>query len=107
MKRHPVYAYNMLDPIDYLKPALDIPYCHHERWDGSGYPRGLKGNDIPLPACIFAVADVYDALTSNRPYCKAWSKESAYNYIKKERGKHFDPQIVDIFMEELKLDANY
>ncbi len=77
MKRHPVYAYNMLDPIDYLKPALDIPYCHHERWDGSGYPRGLKGNDIPLPACIFAVADVYDALTSNRPYCKAWSKESA------------------------------
>jgi HD-GYP domain-containing protein (c-di-GMP phosphodiesterase class II) len=107
MKMHPVYAYNMLDPIDYLKPALDIPYCHHEKWDGNGYPRGLKGNDIPLPARIFAVVDVNDALTSDRPYRKAWSKESAFNYIKNERGKQFDPQIVDIFIELIKLDTNY
>ncbi len=107
MKKHPVYAYKLLDPIDYLKPALDIPYCHHERWDGNGYPRGLKGNETPLPARIFAVVDVYDALTSDRPYRKAWSKESALDHIKKERGKQFDPQIVDIFIEELKLDTNF
>jgi len=75
MKQHPVYAYDMLAPIDYLKPALDIPYCHHEKWDGTGYPRGLKGKAIPLAARIFAVADVYDALTSDRPYRKAWSKK--------------------------------
>jgi HD-GYP domain-containing protein (c-di-GMP phosphodiesterase class II) len=106
MKMHPVYAYKMLDPIDYLKPALDIPYCHHEKWDGNGYPRGLKGNDIPLPARIFAVVDVYDALTSDRPYRKAWSKESALSHIKNERGKQFDPQIVDIFIEELKLETS-
>jgi HD-GYP domain-containing protein (c-di-GMP phosphodiesterase class II) len=106
MKRHPVYAYNVLDSIDYLKPALDIPYCHHEKWEGNGYPRGLKGNDIPLPARIFAVVDVYDALTSDRPYRKAWSKESALDHIIKESGRQFDPEVVDIFIEELKLETN-
>jgi HD-GYP domain-containing protein (c-di-GMP phosphodiesterase class II) len=103
MKMHPVYAYNMLDPIDYLKPALEIPYCHHERWDGNGYPRGLKGEEIPLSARIFAVVDVYDALTSDRPYRKAWSKESAIKHIKNESGKQFDPHIVDLFVEEFML----
>ncbi len=68
IRQHPVYAYNFLSQIDYLKPALDIPYCHHEKWDGSGYPRGLKGEQIPLPARIFAVVDVWDALGSDRPY---------------------------------------
>lgn len=99
MKKHPVYAYQILSRIEYLRPAIDVPYCHHEKWDGSGYPRGLKGEEIPLSARIFAVADVFDALTSNRPYRKAWSRESALEYIKKESGKHFDPKIVEIFLK--------
>ncbi len=102
MRRHPVYAYQMLASIDYLRPALDIPYCHHEKWDGSGYPRGLKGNEIPLPARIFAVVDVYDALTSDRPYRRAWSREKALEHILQESGKHFDPQVVNIFLREMK-----
>jgi HD-GYP domain-containing protein (c-di-GMP phosphodiesterase class II) len=73
MRRHPEFAHEMLLPILYLRPALDIPYCHHERWDGTGYPRGLKGEEIPLTARIFAVVDVWDALTSDRPYRDAWS----------------------------------
>ena len=97
MKKHPVFAYQLLSPIDYLKPALDIPYCHHEKWDGSGYPRGLKGEEIPLAARIFTVADVFDALTSERPYRPAWSREDALAYIRAESGKHFDPRIVEIF----------
>ncbi len=96
MRRHPVYAYEMLATIDYLRPALDIPYCHHEKFDGSGYPRGLKGKAIPLAARIFAVVDVYDALTSERPYRKAWAEEKALIYIREESGKHFDPQVVEI-----------
>ncbi|MBI5352867.1 MAG: PAS domain S-box protein [Chloroflexi bacterium] len=99
MRKHPVYAYEMLVSIDYLKPALDIPYCHHEKWDGSGYPRGIKGEQIPLAARIFAVIDVWDALTSDRPYRKAWTKEKALNYIREQSGTHFDPQIVEKFME--------
>jgi PAS domain S-box-containing protein len=99
MQQHPLYAYQMLSPIDYLKQALDVPYCHHERWDGSGYPRGLKGNEIPLSARMFAVVDVFDAITSNRPYREAWSSQKALHYIKEQAGKHFDPQIVDIFHE--------
>lgn len=101
MRKHPEYAYGMSAPIDYLRPALDIPYCHHERWDGSGYPRGLKGKSIPLAARIFAVVDVYDALTSDRPYRKAWSREKALELIQQERGKHFDPEVVEAFMEEI------
>ena len=78
---HPIYAYEMLYPIEYLRPALDIPYCHHERWDGSGYPRGLKGEDIPLSARLFAVVDVWDALCSDRPYRKGWTAERVREYI--------------------------
>ncbi len=100
MKKHPAYAYEMLAPVDYLRPALDIPYCHHEKWDGTGYPRGLKGKAIPLAARIFAVVDVYDALTSNRPYREAWSKEKTLALIKEESGMHFDPDVVEVFLKE-------
>lgn len=97
MKQHPRIAMEMLARIEYLRPALDIPYCHHEKWDGSGYPRELKHEEIPLAARIFAVADVYDALNSDRPYRKAWPKGKAADYIKEQAGKHFDPRIVEIF----------
>ena len=99
IERHPQLAYEMLLPISYLLPALDIPYCHHEKWDGTGYPRGLKGEQIPLAARIFAVADVYDALTSDRPYRKAWPKEKALAYIHEQSGKHFDPRVVETFFK--------
>jgi putative nucleotidyltransferase with HDIG domain len=99
MQQHPLYAYKMLSPIKYLKHALEIPYCHHEKWDGSGYPRGLKGDEIPLAARVFAVVDVYDALTSDRPYRKAWPREQAHRYLQEQAGKHFDPQVVRIFLE--------
>lgn len=92
MRKHPVYAYNLLSPIDFLRPALDIPYCHHEKWDGSGYPRGLKGEQIPLSARIFSVVDVWDALTSTRPYRPAWTKEKALEYIRERSGRDFDPE---------------
>jgi PAS domain S-box-containing protein len=98
MKKHPTFAYELLSPIDHLKPALDIPYCHHEKWVGTGYPRGLEGEEIPLPARIFAVVDVWDALRSDRPYREAWSDEEAIKYIKDQSGKHFDPQVVQIFL---------
>jgi len=99
MRQHPIYAYEMLSPITYLHPALDIPYCHHEKWDGSGYPRGLKGEEIPLAARIFAIVDVLDALTSDRPYRKAWSYQKALDYIREQVGKHFDPQVVEVFLK--------
>ncbi len=99
MRRHPTDAYNLLLPIPYLRPALDIPYCHHERWDGTGYPRGLKGEEIPLAARIFAVVDVYDALTSDRPYRAAWSVEDALEYIREQAGKQFDPRVVAVFLQ--------
>jgi HD-GYP domain-containing protein (c-di-GMP phosphodiesterase class II) len=98
MKQHPVHAYNLLFPIAYLRPALDIPHHHHERWDGSGYPDGLKGTEIPLAARIFAVVDVWDALISDRPYRKAWSHQKAIRYIREQAGMQFDPSIVDAFM---------
>ncbi len=98
MKLHPVYAYNMLSNIHYLHDSLDIPYCHHEKWGGDGYPRGLKGRQIPLAARIFAVVDVYDALTSNRPYRKGWSRQKTLDYIRKQSGSHFDPQVVEAFL---------
>ncbi len=102
MRKHPVYAHDLLAPIDYLRPALDIPYCHHEKWDGTGYPRGLKGKAIPLAARIFAVVDVYDALTSDRPYRKAWTIEDTLEHIKAESGTHFDPQVVEVFMSTIE-----
>ncbi len=99
MKRHPIFAFEMLAPIRYLRLALDIPYCHHEKWDGTGYPRGLKGDQIPLVARIFAVVDVWDALKSVRPYRAAWTEEKVREYIRSSSGTHFDPQVVDIFMQ--------
>ncbi len=102
MHRHPIYAFEMLSSIAYLRPALDIPYCHHEKWDGTGYPRGLKGEEIPPAARIFAVVDVYDALTSDRPYRKAWSREGTLKHIRQESGRHFDPQVVELFLKEVK-----
>jgi putative nucleotidyltransferase with HDIG domain len=100
MKKHPTFAYEMLSPIHYLKAALDIPYCHHEKWDGTGYPGGLKGNQIPLAARIFAVVDVWDALVSDRPYRQAWSTEKVREYIQAGAGTHFDPQVVKTFFLE-------
>jgi len=97
MRQHPVHAYEMLKTIDYLQPALEIPYCHHEKWDGNGYPRGLKGKNIPISARIFAVVDVWDALTSDRPYRCAWPEHLALEYIHMESGRHFDPQVVNAF----------
>jgi PAS domain S-box-containing protein/putative nucleotidyltransferase with HDIG domain len=102
IQQHAQHAYDMLSPIKYLRPALDIPYCHHEKWDGTGYPRGLKEEQIPLAARIFAIIDVWDALTSNRPYRKAWTKEKARKYIQEQNGKHFDPHVVEKFMEILE-----
>jgi PAS domain S-box-containing protein len=102
MRKHPLYAYDMLSPISYLRLALDIPYCHHEKWDGSGYPRGLRGEQIPLAARIFAVVDVWDALTSERPYRKEWDPGVARQYIRDQAGVHFDPEVVRIFLREIK-----
>jgi PAS domain S-box-containing protein len=99
MRKHPQFAYDLISPIAYLIPALDIPYCHHEKWDGSGYPRGLKGKQIPLAARLFAVVDVFDALTSDRPYRPAWSKRKALAYIREHAGSHFDPACVEAFFD--------
>jgi HD-GYP domain-containing protein (c-di-GMP phosphodiesterase class II) len=98
MRKHPQYAYDLLIPITYLRQALEIPYSHHEKWDGSGYPQGLKGTQIPLAARIFAVADVSDALHADRPYRAGWSEEEVRAHIATEAGKHFDPAVVAAFM---------
>ncbi len=106
IQRHPMYAYNLLYPITFLRPALDIPYCHHEKWDGTGYSRGLKGDQIPLSARIFAVIDVWDALCSDRPYRPAWTEDKIRAYILEQKGKHFDPKVVDVFMDmEMMIDS--
>ncbi|MHC1781288.1 MAG: PAS domain S-box protein [Anaerolineaceae bacterium] len=99
MRCHPLYTYDMLSPIEFLRPALDIPFYHHEKWDGSGYPSGLKGEDIPLAARIFAVIDVYDALSSDRPYRSAWPKDKVMDHIRTSSGSHFDPQVVELFLK--------
>lgn len=99
MQEHTTYAYDLLAHIPYLLKALDIPYCHHEKWDGTGYPRGLKGRGIPLSARIFSVVDVYDALISDRPYRPAWSEEQALAYIKERSGTEFDPAVIEAFMK--------
>jgi putative nucleotidyltransferase with HDIG domain len=108
MRRHPTYAFEMLSPVAYLRPALDIPYCHHEKWDGTGYPRGLEGEQIPLAARIFAVVDVWDALRSDRPYREreAWTEEKALEYIHEQTGKHFDPQVVEAFLKVISLQES-
>jgi len=105
MRQHPTFAYEMLSKIAYLLPALDVPYCHHEKWDGSGYPRGLKGEEIPLSARIFAVVDVHDALISDRPYRRAWTIERVLEHIQEQSGTHFDPQVVAVFMQEVDIKA--
>ncbi len=97
MRRHPEYAYEMLKDIEFLQGAVDIPYCHHEKWDGSGYPQGLKGEEIPLPARIFAIVDVWDALISDRPYREAWPLDKTLEYLREQSGSHFDPQVVEVF----------
>lgn len=99
MRQHPVFAYNSLSGISFLEPALDIPHYHHEKWDGTGYPKGLKGEEIPITARIFAIIDVYEALNSDRPYRKAWPLEKTIEHIEKESGKHFDPLVVQKFIE--------
>ncbi len=98
MNKHPEYARQMLGPIEFLRQALDIPYCHHEKWDGSGYPRGLKGEEIPLSARIFSVVDVWEALTAKRPYHHPWPRDRALEFIREHAGSHFDPRVVDAFM---------
>ncbi len=97
VQMHPVYAYELLCPVPYLHSVLDIPYCHHEKWDGSGYPRGLRDTQIPFVARLFAIVDVWDALLSDRPYRAAWSKDRAITYLHCQSGKHFDPEIVTMF----------
>lgn len=98
MELHPLFAKDMLEPIEFLRPAMDIPYCHHEKWDGSGYPRNLRGHEIPFAARIFAVVDVWDALTSDRPYRAPMDPVEVRRIIREESGKHFDPQVVDAFL---------
>jgi len=98
MRQHPAFAFDLLSPIHYLRPALDIPYCHHEWWDGTGYPRGLKGEQIPLAARIFSIADTWDALISARRYREAWLPEKVAAHIHSLAGTQFDPNLVDIFL---------
>jgi PAS domain S-box-containing protein len=98
MRQHPIYAYEMLSPIEYLRPALDIPFCHHERWDGSGYPRGLKGEEIPLSARLFAIVDVWDALCSDRPYRKKMPYAEVAAYLREHSGHLFEPRLVEVFL---------
>ncbi len=102
MHLHPTYAYEMLSPIVYLRPALEIPYYHHEKWDGTGYPRGLRDTQIPLAARIFAVVDVWDAMRSERPYRHAYPDQEVLEYIRSESGKHFDPQVVQAFLRLIR-----
>jgi len=106
MREHPNFAYELLKPIDYLEPAIDIPYCHHEKWNGNGYPRGLKKDEIPFPARIFTVVDVFDALVTKRPYRPAWSREKALEYIDIKSGEEFDPLVVGAFFEILEEDKS-
>lgn len=101
MRQHPVYAYELLSPIANLELALDIPYCHHEKWDGTGYPRGLVGGQIPLAARVFAVVDVWDALHADRSYRRAWSATQVDDYIHEQTGTHFDPEVVQVFFKLL------
>lgn len=102
IQQHPQYAYNMLRHIDYLQAALEIPYCHHEKWDGTGYPRGLKGEAIPLSARLFTIVDVYDALVSDRPYRKALPRDEVIAYLKDQSGSHFDPSVLELFLKVLQ-----
>ncbi len=105
MRKHPQIAYDLLAPVVYLHGALDIPFYHHEKWNGTGYPHGLNGEEIPLGARIFAVVDVWDALTSDRPYRKAWTKTEALDHIRSQSGIHFDPLVVERFLDLQKEES--
>ncbi|MBI5352445.1 MAG: GAF domain-containing protein [Chloroflexi bacterium] len=105
LRKHPQYAFDLLYPISFLRPALDIPYSHHEWWDGTGYPQGLKGEEIPLPARIFAVVDVWDALMSNRSYRQAWARPKVVNYIRDNAGIQFDPKVVEAFLNMMHIKS--
>lgn len=96
MCKHPNYAYDLIHPIEYLRPCLSIPYAHHEKWDGTGYPQGLKGDAIPLPARLFAVVDVWETLSSNRVYREAWPEDRVMDYLEKQSGTQFDPEVVEL-----------
>ena len=102
IEKHPVFAREMLKRIEFLSPAMEIPSFHHERWDGKGYPTGLVGQEIPIAARIFAVIDVWDALTSDRPYRKAMAYEEAFALIKNDSGTHFDPEVVTAFSKMIE-----
>lgn len=102
MKKHPLFAHEMLSSISFLRQSLDIPCFHHEKWDGTGYPYGLKGETIPVAARIFALVDVWDAITSSRPYRLAWTQEDAIKYIQSLSGTHFDPSLVGVFVDFIK-----
>jgi len=106
MHNHPMYAFQILMPIAYLRPALDIPYCHHERWDGTGYPRGLKGEQIPIAARIFALVDTWDALISERRYHKAWPRKKVEEHIRQRAGTHFDSDLVEVFLANVEVNKN-
>src|SRR5262249_31122303 len=99
VQQHPDYGFGILAPIVYLRPALDIPYCHHERWDGTGYPRGLRGDVIPISARLFAVVDSWDALRTEKPYRAAWTDAAALAYLRANAGTQFDPTMVKLFVE--------
>ena len=101
LKRHPDNAHEWLSPISFLRPALDIPYCHHEKWDGTGYPRGIAKERIPLSARIFAAVDIWDALRFDRPYRKGWPEEKVIDHIRSLSGTHLDPKVVEIFLKTL------
>ncbi len=105
MRQHPTLAKRMLEEIEFLRPAIDIPYCHHEKWDGTGYPRGLAGEAIPWAARLFAVVDVWDALMSDRPYRKAWSRDETLSYLSTQSGSHFDPRAVDLFFQVMRSEG--
>ena len=105
MRRHPEHAWEMLRGVEFLRPALDIPYCHHEKWDGTGYPRGLKGEEIPLSARLFAVVDVWDALRYDRFYRPGWPAEKVKEYLREGAGTHFDPAVVPAFLRILDRDG--
>ena len=107
IRMHPVHAYELLSIVPDFRSALDIPYCHHEKWDGTGYPRQLKGEQIPLSARVFAIVDVWDALLSNRPYRSAWSVDKTIEYIHYQSGKQFDPEIVGAFMKKAMIMPLY
>ena len=106
LQQHPVYAKQMLTDVSFLQPCLDVAYSHHEHWDGHGYPEGWKGQRIPFKARIFAVVDQWDALTSDRPYRKAWSRSDVITYFQENSGKIYDPQIVEVFLSLILDETN-